>query len=273
MAPTINRMYETANGSYPTWWGPFYVCLHYTGGAGRANGETARANAQYYQRMGAVIQCGAHYFVGDDGIYSSTPEGRGAWTQGNYYANHQCISIEVVAGWGEGYSAMEISLLQELVPWLMERYSVPASRVIRHYDVCDVFPGATIDPHKTCPQGYTDPASWARLKSQILEADVITDQDIERIAQRTTHAVWEYMYDGDDVFPPMPKDLVHNPYNMLRTMPELVAEYTWPQDQTPMPEGMTRNQYDKARAAILKLDELIDRMEAVEAKLDLLMDE
>ena len=264
MTPTINRMYETTNGSYPTWWGPFYICLHYTGGAGRANGETARANAQYYERMGAVIQCGAHYFVGDDGIYSSTPEGRGAWTQGNYYANHQCISVEVVAGWGEGYSAREISLLQELVPWLMERYSVPASRVIRHYDVADIFPGSTIDPHKQCPQGYTDPASWAWLKSQILEADVITDQDLERII----HGVWEYRW-GQDETDPDPR----NCYDRLRDVGKSAAEYVWPPDPTPMPEGLSRNMYDKARASILKLDELLERVEAVEAKLDELLDE
>lgn len=266
----INTDFLTDNGSYPSWWGPFYVCLHYTGGAGRAQGETARANAIYYARMGAAIQCGAHFFVGDDGIYASTPEGRGAWTQGNYYANHQCISIEVVAGDGEAYSETEIAYLQELVPYLMDKYDVPASRVIRHYDVADVFPGSTVDPHKHCPQAYIDADAWSALKSEILEDSMaLSDQDVSRIV----HGVWEYIYTGDKVFPSMPGGMVPNPYNMLRTMPELCAEYQWEGDKTPMPEGMTRNMYDKARAAIVKLDELADSLDALKAKLDEFMEE
>lgn len=272
----INREFMTNNGSY-SWCDPQWVCLHYTGGLGRSRGETAENNAIYYQREGGDMQVGAHYFVGDDGIYASTPEGRGAWTQGNYNANTHCISIEVVAGEDEAYSEREIELLQELVPHLMRKYGIPATRIIRHYDVVDTFPGSTVDPHKRCPAAYIDKKAWVALKAQILEGDdVVTDQDVQKIV----HGIWEYIFKGDGILPELPHDWVPNTYNMLRFiamfLPELVHmtnEYEWPPDTTEMPEGLTKNMYDKARASVMMLNELLDRMDALEQKVDQLLDE
>lgn len=261
----INYDFVTNNGSYVDWDGPRYICLHYTGGAGRSRGETAKANAQYYQRDGGRIQCGCHFFVGDDGIFASTPEGRGAWTQGNYTANKQCVSIEVVAGDDEAYSDAEVALLRELVPHLMAKYGIPRERVIRHYDVADVFPGRTVDPHKLCPRAYVSNGAWQGLLDRILgDDDEVTDADIQKIV----HGVWEYMWKGDDHFPPMPYGMVHNPYNMLRMMPELVAEYAWPEDTTVMDPDLTANQYDKPRQILRDVRSMADRLDAIEDKLD-----
>lgn len=216
----INREFMTNNGSY-SWCDPQWVCLHYTGGLGRARGETARNNAIYYQREGGDMQVGAHYFVGDDGIYASTPEGRGAWTQGNYNANTHCISIEVVAGEDEAYSEREIAFLQELVPDIMRRHSISAAHVIRHYDVADCFSGRTIDPHKWCPRAYVDNNAWAALKKRILEGgDEVTDKDLERIV----HGVWEYIYTKDGRLPDPGHGDVPNTYNYQRYGFERITE-------------------------------------------------
>ena len=101
----------------------------------------------------------------------------------------------------------------------------------------------------------------------------MTDEQIAKLADVLTHRVWEYIWDGDDYFPAMPHKLTHNTYNLLRCMPELVAEYQWEGDRTEMPEGMTRNMYDKARASVVLLNELSERLDAIEGKLDALMDE
>lgn len=163
----INRDFVTTNGSY-SWNDPTHIVVHYTGGAGRAAGETARANALCYYLGNVAYPCGAHYFVGDDGIYASTDESRGAWTCGNYGANTHHVSIEVVAGDGEGFSEREVALLGDLVRDVMRRHGIPAERVVRHYDVADVWPGwNTADPHKACPEAYVDASAWAELHRRI----------------------------------------------------------------------------------------------------------
>lgn len=160
----INRTWETCGGSYG-WNSPEWIVVHYTAGAW---GVTAQANAQYYFNNGAAIQCGTHYFLGDDGIFASTPEGRGAWTNGNYEANTHSISIEVACGSDEPcFTETEIELLRELVCDLMGRYGIDADHVIRHYDVADHFGGTTYDPHKQCPRPYIDQGAWDELHDYI----------------------------------------------------------------------------------------------------------
>lgn len=102
--------------------------------------------------------------------------------------------------------------------------------------------------------------------------DDMTDAQIEKLADLVMHRVWEYIWTGDEHYPPMPHGLTHNPYNMLRCMPQLVAQYQWDKDETEMPEGMTRNQYDKARASVVMLNDLAEHMDAIEDKLDQLLD-
>ena len=160
----IDRTWETSNGSYD-WNSPSWIVVHYTAGAW---GVTAEANARYYYRNGGAVQCGTHYFVGDDGVYASTPEGRGAWTNGNYEANTHSISIEVACGTDEPcFTDAERELLRELVGDIMARYGIDAGHVIRHYDVADDFGGSTLDPHKNCPRPYIDGDAWAELHDYI----------------------------------------------------------------------------------------------------------
>lgn len=168
----VNGDYVTDNGSYD-YNDPQFIIIHYTAGA---DGVTAAANARYYYNNGGSIQCGTHYFLGDDGVFQSTPEDRGAWTNGNYAANTHAISIEVACGTYEDcFTDTECELLRELVCDLMNRYDIDADHVIRHYDVVDNFYGDTIDPHKNCPRPYIDEDAWAQLH------DFITNNESEDV--------------------------------------------------------------------------------------------
>lgn len=174
----VNGDYVTDNGSYP-WNDPEWIIIHYTAGS---YGVTAEDNAIYYFNNGGSVQCGTHYFLGDDGIYQSTTENRGAWTNGNWDANHHAISIEVACGSDEPcFTDNEKSMLRELVLDIMERYDIDNDHVIRHYDVVDCFNGETIDPHKNCPRPYIEWSAWADLHHYITSkeddmsaADVLT---------------------------------------------------------------------------------------------------
>lgn len=186
----INRTYTTVEGSYdrndPAW-----IVVHYTAGAW---GVTARANAEYFFREGGRIQSGTHYFLGDDGIFASTPEGRGAWTNGNYEANTHSISIEVACGTDEpSFTDTERDLLRELVTDIMERYGIDADHVIRHHDVADHFGGTTYDPHKQCPRQYIDQDAWDELHDYITGGEMaLSEQDIERIADAVMWKILTY---------------------------------------------------------------------------------
>ena len=173
----INTEYVTNNGSY-SFNNPTHIVIHYTAGA---YGVPARNNAIYYYNNGGSVECGTHYFVGDDGIFASTPEWRGAWTNGNFQANTHAINIEVACGTDEPcFTEIEIEYLHELVTDIMQRYNIQPENVIRHYDVVDTFSGQTTDPHKACPRPYIDNAKWQELKERITE-------------MATPQEVWEYM--------------------------------------------------------------------------------
>lgn len=160
----INRDYEYRGGG-EGWCSPTHVAVHYTAGA---RGVTAESNAAYFRRCGEGSCVGAHYFVGDDGVYASTPEDMGAWANGNYAANTHCVSIEVACGTDEPcFTGAERAYLRELVLDVMERHGIPAGNVIRHHDVADVFDGPTLDPHKACPRPYIDQDAWEELHSYI----------------------------------------------------------------------------------------------------------
>lgn len=70
--------------------------------------------------------------------------------------NCRSIGIEVV-GAGEDYSEVEVGKLAWLVGELMRGYGIPASGVIRHYDVTG----------KICPAPYIEAGRWAALKARI----------------------------------------------------------------------------------------------------------
>lgn len=130
-----------------------YIVIHYVGATGGAE-----ANCRYYASK--YIGASAHYYVGFNGeIWQSVEDGDIAWHCGaKTYRHPECrnsnsIGIELCVR-NKGSQAADsrdwyfeeatVQAAIELTKELMEKYDVPAERVIRHYDVTG----------KICPNPY-----------------------------------------------------------------------------------------------------------------------
>lgn len=130
-----------------------YIVIHYVGATGGAE-----ANCRYYASK--YIGASAHYYVGFSGeIWQSVEDGDIAWHCGaKSYRHPECrnsnsIGIELCVR-NKGSQAAEsrdwyfeeatVTAATMLTRELMEKYGVPADRVIRHYDVTG----------KICPNPY-----------------------------------------------------------------------------------------------------------------------
>lgn len=162
-----------------------YIVIHYVGALGGA-----KANCQYY--AGQYIGASAHYFVGFEGeIWQSVPDKDVAWHCGaNSYKHKECrnsnsIGIELCvrkrdtsrlgAENKDWYFEDEtVAAAVELTKYLMKKYDVPASRVIRHYDVTG----------KICPNPYvynTTAHTWDEFKKKISGAAAPTTKKLYRV--------------------------------------------------------------------------------------------
>ena len=130
-----------------------YIVIHYVGATGGAE-----ANCRYYASK--YIGASAHYYVGFGGeIWQSVEDGDIAWHCGaKSYRHPECrnsnsIGIELCVR-NKGSQAADsrdwyfedatVQAAIELTRELMEKYSIPADHVIRHYDVTG----------KICPNPY-----------------------------------------------------------------------------------------------------------------------
>lgn len=140
-----------------------YIVVHYVGALGGA-----KDNCVYFSKN--WVGASAHYFVGHDGeIWQSVLDEDIAWhcgTTGTYFhsycRNSNSIGVEMCCRQrsdGTWYFEDEtVKAAIELVKYLMDKYDVPASNVIRHYDVT----------HKTCPRPYAlDVNAWNGFKNQL----------------------------------------------------------------------------------------------------------
>lgn len=148
-----------------------YIVIHYVGALGGA-----KANCQYY--AGQYIGASAHYFVGFDGeIWQSVEDADVAWHCGaKSYKHGECrnsnsIGIEMcvrkrsTASMGATdkdwyFEDATVESAVELTRYLMDKYGVPASNVIRHYDVTG----------KICPNPYVYNCTqhvWDEFKKKI----------------------------------------------------------------------------------------------------------
>lgn len=148
-----------------------YIVIHYVGALGGA-----KANCQYY--AGGNRNASAHYFVGFDGeIWQSVEDANIAWHCGaSSYKHAECrnansIGIELcvrkknTAHLGAEdkdwyFEDATVEAAAELTRYLMDKYGVPASHVIRHYDVTG----------KICPNPYvynTTAHTWDEFKKLI----------------------------------------------------------------------------------------------------------
>lgn len=145
-----------------------YIVIHYVGAV-----SSAKNNCIYF--CGGNRNASAHYFV-DSEIWQCIPESKAAWHCGGglqdtgramnggnrgaaFYGkctNSNSIGIELCCYKKDGKvvpTPTAIKTVAPLVKRLMKKYDVPASRVIRHFDVTG----------KICPNGYISAKAWAGL--------------------------------------------------------------------------------------------------------------
>jgi N-acetylmuramoyl-L-alanine amidase CwlA len=146
--------------------------IHYVGAV-----SSAKNNCIYF--CGGNRRASAHYFV-DSEIWQCIPESKAAWhcggglldtgramNQGNRGAtyfhictNYNSIGIELCCYKKNGMvvpTPTAIETAAPLVKHLMKKYNVPASHVIRHFDVNG----------KICPNGYISAKAWAVLHKKL----------------------------------------------------------------------------------------------------------
>ena len=127
-----------------------HIAVHYTG-----TNASAHNNLLYFSRNS--VGASAHYFIDKDGtICQSVSESDVAWAVGQWAMNCRSISIECVSA-GDDFTDAQKASLRDLVLDIMSRYGIPASNVIRHYDVTG----------KLCPAPYVDGSKWNELHSYI----------------------------------------------------------------------------------------------------------
>ena len=171
-----------------------YIVIHYVGALGGA-----KANCQYC--AGQYIGASAHFFVGFDGeIWQAVEVEDIAWHCGaKSYKHADCrnsnsIGIEMCVrkrntasqsatdkDWY--FEDATVAAAAELTRYLMEKYNVPASNVIRHYDVTG----------KVCPNPYVYNCTqhvWDEFKQLISIPDdlcsMVRNNNIEK-------AIWDYL--------------------------------------------------------------------------------
>ena len=148
-----------------------YIVIHYTAN----NGDTAQNNCKYFNSPNR--KASAHYFVGRDGVFQSVQDIHTAWHCGGssykhkYCRNANSIGIEMCSKIdGNGKYYIENSVIDnaiDLTKYLMDKYNILSSNVVRHYDVTG----------KACPEPFVrDENLWKNFKSQ-LEDNAMTREE------------------------------------------------------------------------------------------------
>lgn len=158
-----------------------YIVVHYTAG----DGDTAAGNGRYFSRV--PQQASAHWFVDEQEAVASVPEKYVAWHCGaDIYVHPECrnansIGVELCSrkdAQGDYYfTDPTVRNALELVKELMDKYNVPAERVIRHYDVTG----------KICPAPFVGKGAedWRAFKKMLTEKRYDTMDDMPTWAKPT----------------------------------------------------------------------------------------
>lgn len=125
-----------------------YIVIHDVGET-----SSARNNAIYFN--GGNRGASAHYFVDNTSIYQVVEDYHGAWHVGDGHgkygiSNYNSIGIEMCLTNGNTTDTTIQNTL-ELTRYLMAKYSIPVTRVVRHYDAS----------RKCCPMTFSN-NNWAR---------------------------------------------------------------------------------------------------------------
>lgn len=135
-----------------------YIVVHNTGTAPHA-APAADNNCTYFDN--AYRGASAHYFIDDSTICEyADPTKQITWHcgdgRGRYgITNANSVGIEVCNN--GTFTSAELERLRFLVRYLMEKFGIPASRVVRHYDAS----------RKHCPAAYIGTDAWNTLHAYI----------------------------------------------------------------------------------------------------------
>ena len=155
-----------------------YIVLHFTAN----NGDTAKNNADYFANN-ANIKASAHYFIDENSIYQSVKDTDTAWHCGgglqgtsgaSFYQkcmNSNSLGIEMCSRKdvnGKYFIKDEtVKNATQLTKVLMQKYNVPITNIIRHYDVTG----------KVCPEPFVrEPRLWSDFKLNLESEDLTMGQ-------------------------------------------------------------------------------------------------
>ena len=163
----INKNLTSTNFKIPDSRTVKYIVLHYTGN----NGDTAKANTKYFKST--YRGASAHYFVDENEVWQCVEDHHIAWHCGDTQkytnggatlkgkaTNTNSIGVEMCSDKVNGVYIITEKTIEntvKLVQYLMEKHSVPAENVVRHFDVTG----------KLCPFPYVDHTKWQELKERI----------------------------------------------------------------------------------------------------------
>lgn len=156
------------------------VIMHYTAG----NGDTAENNGKYF--AGADRKASAHYFVDENSIVQTVAEGDTAWHAGNWDMNCRSVGIELCSRKdSRGVYYIPDATVQRaaaLVRELMEKYSIPVSGVIRHYDVTG----------KRCPEPMVEnEVLWSNFKAMLTLEETPKGEVLPAVPAPWAASAWE----------------------------------------------------------------------------------
>lgn len=150
-----------------------WIVMHYTAN----DGDTDEANANYF-RNNKGLGASAHYFVDDDSITQSVPDGYVAWHCGAsvykhpFCRNTNSIGVEMCDTRRDGKlqaTEQTIKNAAELVYSLCKKYKIPYDHIIRHYDVTG----------KLCPVYWVNNDGLMKFRKQVEEVgEVVTQVDM-----------------------------------------------------------------------------------------------
>lgn len=168
-----------------------YIVWHYTAN----DGDSDESNARYFKT--ANRKASAHYFVDDDSVTISVPDTYVAWSVGgSRYSNYKTtggaslykictntnsISIELCDTNKNGKYDVSSRTLKNailLTRQLMDKYDIPISNVIRHFDVTG----------KSCPAYYVDNNTWNKVKMEITKQSFTSNSNVDNNASTNTSA-------------------------------------------------------------------------------------
>lgn len=173
----INKLLTTINFRKATNRDIKYIVIHYVGADGGA-----LDNCKYFLKE--YRGASAHYFVGHKGeIWQSVLDANVAWHCGTngaykhpYCRNDNSIGIEMCcrkSGNKWYFEDITVKATIELVRELMKKYNIPASNIIRHYDVTG----------KVCPEPYVKnntKHTWSKFLEEVKRED--KKEEVENMA-------------------------------------------------------------------------------------------